>query len=110
MLIRYRSTVSCKALSRRGEEHGLVLFISLLVKNELMQVALPQFMREDRVEGNRNGTDQVVKMAILYSNLNSFGTVYTSNRVTFLVCQPCGPGSHCGIAALAFMMFWIPID
>lgn len=81
-----------------------------LLKNELVQVALLKLMRKDRVEGNRNGTHQVVKMAIFYSNLNSFGTVYTSNYFTFLVCQPRGAGSQCRIATLAFMMFWIPID
>lgn len=74
----------------------------------LVQVALPWLMKEDRVEGNRNGTDPVVKMAILYSNLNSFVTVCTSNHITFLVCQPCGPRSQCVTATLAFMMFWIP--
>lgn len=78
-------------------------------KIELMQVALPQFMREDSMEGNTSGTDQVVKMAILYSNPNRFDTIYASNHVTFLVCQLYGPGSQCRIAALAFMMFWIPI-
>lgn len=110
MLIGYRTTVSCKALSSRWEEHGLFLFISLLVKNELVQVALPQFRREYRVEGNRNGADQVVKMVVLYSNLNSFGTVCTSNHITFMVCQPSEPGSQYIIATLAFMMFWIPVD
>lgn len=34
-----------------------------------MQVAPPQFMREDSMEGNRNEIDQVVKIAILDSNL-----------------------------------------
>lgn len=74
----------------------------------LVQVALPWLMKEGGVEGNRNGTGEVVKMAILYCNLNSFVTVYTSNHITFLVCQPCRPGSQCITATLAFMMFWIP--
>lgn len=63
------STVAYKALRSQGEERGLFLFIPLLIKNEVVQVAPPQFMRENSMEGNRNEIDQVVKIAILDSNL-----------------------------------------
>lgn len=42
---------------------------SIAYKNEVVQVATPQFMREDSVEGTRNEIDQVLKMAILDSNV-----------------------------------------
>lgn len=69
MVIRCRSTISYRTLRSQGEEHGLFFFIPLPTKNEVVQVAPPHFMREDSMEGNRNEIDQVVKMAILDSNL-----------------------------------------
>lgn len=45
------------------------MFIPLLIKNEVVQVAPPQLMKEDSMDRNRNEIDQVVKMAILDSNL-----------------------------------------
>lgn len=69
MLVRFRSTIAYKALRNQGEERGLFLFIPLLIKNEAVQATPPQFVREDSMEGNRNEIDQVVKIAILDSNL-----------------------------------------